>query len=302
VTVRGTSSGDARTVVTNPQGQFDVAALPSGKYQVEVQAQGFKKLNQGLTVQPSERASLDAKLDAGSASETVTVSAANGPAPDAGVVSGFIGGVAGGRVAEGTIENHNAARLSLNGKNLSPAQPATSAPAMQQAPVAAGAMASGMVTNGAISALGPVLPAFTVKDGVVQRCIGTECTPLLLPLGARAVSVAASGQTVMALDADGDVFLSNNQYPDTNGGLHWEQAKVQWLGKAVGLRLGTTPPAQPAMLLSQPSEHSAGGTTHGAVAQKRAAAPQVLPAIFELTNDRGQIWMSLDEGKTWVAK
>jgi hypothetical protein len=288
VTVRGASGGDARTVVTNPQGHFDVAALPSGSYQVEVRAPGFSTFSQPVTVQPSERASLDARLDVGSASETVSVSAASG-----GVAAGFISGVTGGTAAGAKVENHDAAGLPLNGGNFVPAAPAKSAPSTQSVTVAAQAplattepTASAVMINGALSAA-----TFPVKDGMVQRCIGTECVARILPLGARAVSAVASGQTVMALDSEGNVFLSSDQ------GEHWNQAKVQWLGTAVGLRIA--PPAQ-AEYMTQARGASATHAIHGAVAA--TPAPQVNAVTFELTNENGQVWVSSDEGKTWTAK
>lgn len=238
VTVRAVSSGEARTAVTNPQGRFDVAPLPPGTYHVEVQAQGFNTLSHELTVQPSERTSLDAKLDVGAASQTVTVSAG-------------------------------------------------AAPLTTAAPTASAMMAEDAVP-----------PAtFSVKDGVVERCIGTECASRILPLGAQAVSAAAGGQTVMALDSDGNVFLSNDQ------GEHWTPARVQWEGKAVGLRAG--PPSQPAFhgaFLSRSPGVSSATRSHGAVAGTGTAAPPASSVTFELTNDKGQVWVSSDEGKTWTAK
>ncbi len=194
--------------------------------------------SQQITVQPSERTSLDAKLEIGAASQTVTVTA--GAAP------------------------------------LTTAAPAASAMMAEDA----------------------VPPAtFSVKDGVVERCIGTECASRILPLGAQAVSAAAGGQTVMALDSDGNVFLSNDQ------GEHWTPARVQWEGKAVGLRAG--PPSQPAFhgaFLSRSPGVSSATRSRGAVAGTGTAAPPASSVTFELTNDKGQVWVSSDEGKTWTAK
>jgi hypothetical protein len=276
-------------VVTNPQGQFDVAALPSGKYQVQVAAQGFQAQTHELTVQPSERASLDAKLDVGAASQTVTVSTANSAVAD-GVVSGLAGGTASGAM----IVNRNAANVPLNGRNIVAAQPPVAAP---QRPVTSAAPAP-PATAAAVGSGNGVAPVarFAVKDGVVERCIGAECAVRILPLGARAVSVAASGQTAMALDADGDVFLSTDQ------GEHWNQAHVQWQGKAVGLRRVPDQPGEMMFMLA-PSQRSPAQAAHGAAAAKGPPpASLLIPAIFELTNDKGQVWVSSDEGKTWTTK
>ncbi len=280
VTVRAASSGAARTAVTNPQGQFDVAALPSGRYQVQVEAQGFKTLTHELTVQASERASLDAKLDVGEASQSVTVSAAN-----AAVADSLVAGAAGGNAAGGKIEKREAANFPLSGRSAAPASPPPPV-AGAAAPAAVGPVASG---NGAA----PVA-TFTVKDGVVQRCLGTECAAQILPVGARAVSAAASAQTVMALDSDGNVYLSSDQ------GEHWKQAAAQWSGRAVGLRIA--PPAQTENVTQAKGAFATTHALHGAAVAKRAPTPSVSPVTFELTNEQGKTWVSSDEGKTWTAK
>ena len=277
VTVRAASNGAARTAVTNPQGQFDVAALPSGRYQVQVEAQGFQTLTHELTIQPSERASLDAKLEVGAASQSVTVSAAN-----AAVADSLVAGAAGGNAAGAKIENRDAANFPLSGRSVAPAPPPPPA-AVAAAPAAVGPVASG---NGAA----PVA-TFTVKDGVVQRCLGTECAAQILPVGARAVSAAASAQTVVALDSDGNVYLSSDQ------GEHWTQAAAQWSGRAVGLRIA--PPAQTENMTQAKGAFTT-RALHGAAVAKRAPTPPV--TTFELTNDKGQVWVSSDEGKTWTAK
>ncbi|HEX3471326.1 MAG TPA: carboxypeptidase regulatory-like domain-containing protein, partial [Silvibacterium sp.] len=173
VTVRGASSGNTRTVLTNPQGQFDVASLPSGSYQVEVQAPGFNTFSQPVTVQPSERASLDAKLDVGAATQTVSVTASKG-----GVAAGIIGGLATSSSPTGgpMIRNRDTASVPPSGRNITPAAAPATPTLTPQAPVAAqlhpvttGPLASGMVANGAA-----LTATFAVKDGAVQRCIGTE--------------------------------------------------------------------------------------------------------------------------------
>jgi hypothetical protein len=240
VTVRAASGGEARAAVTNPQGRFGVAGLPSGTYQVQVRAQGFNTLTHDVTVQASERASLDAKLDFGAASQTVTVSAGQAP--------------------------------------LTTAAPSASAMMVQDAAPSVPALAA----------------TFAIKDGVVQRCIGSECAERILPLGARAVSVAASGQTVMALDPDGNVFLSSDQ------GEHWNQAKSQWEGRAVAVRVSQ--PAFHGAFLSRSPEVSSATRSHVAAAGNATATARVGAVLFELTNDKGRVWVSYDEGKTWTAR
>ena len=298
VTVRAKSSGASRTAVTNAQGQFDLAALPSDDYHVEVQAPGFKMFTQDMAVQPSEQANLDAKLDVGASAETVTVT------------SGVIGGLAtGSGTAGGKIPEREPSAMRMTGRNPVPATAsaeATPAPAATptpppptqpvtvsaaQTPLSIGGPSTrGLVVNGAA----PVV-AFSIKDGAVQRCFGTACVARNLPSSIRAVSAVSSGLTVMALDSDGNLFLSSDQ------GEHWEQAKVQWFGKAVGLWIEA--PGRAESLIGQAkAAPSAGASLHGALAEKQAPLVPTAGVLFHLTNEKGQAWTSSDGGKTWVAK
>jgi hypothetical protein len=285
--VRSPAIEATRTAVTDAQGRFDVAALPPGEYQVEISAPGFNTLRQPLTIQERQQASLDARLDAGSASETVTVSTGNTAlATDSASVNG-------------KITERDKAALPMNGRNAAPVAMASPPPVPQASP------ASSFASGSAPQAVGGPLPSaqvingglpvatFPVKDGIVQRCLATGCVARNLPSETKAVSTAASMRTVIALDAGGNVFLSSDQ------GEHWEQAKVQWLGKAVGIRIA--PDHAQGLHLFSPSTADALQSTHGTLVKKNAAS-SVVPATFELTNDKGQIWVSSDEGKAWVMK
>jgi Carboxypeptidase regulatory-like domain/Putative zinc-finger len=291
VSVRALSSGTTQTTVTDPRGQFDVGALPSGKYEVQVQAPGFNGFTEAVTVQPSEQASVDAKLDVGAASQTVTVA------------SGFVGGLATespSPTAKAVNKGAEPARpLPLSGRNMAAAavpappppqatQPVTVTAA--QAPIVTGPLATGAAVNGAAPAAAfPV--AFPIKDGVVLRCIGTDCVARNLPSSAKAVSAAGSGLTVMAVDSEGNLYLSSDQ------GEHWSLANMQWSGKAVSVR--TEPVLRLGVLSDKSSTAPSGESVHGAMYAKK---PPSEGAAFELTNDKGQTWVSLDEGKTWLAK
>jgi hypothetical protein len=287
VSVRALSSGTTQTTVTDPRGQFDVGALPSGKYEVQVQAPGFNGFTEAVTVQPSEQASVDAKLAVGAASEAVTVE------------SGVVGGLATespSPTAKAVDKGAEPARpLPLSGRNMAAAvapappppqatQPVTVTAA--QAPIVTGPLATEAAASDAIPAT-----AFGIKDGVVQRCIGTDCVARNLPLSAKAVSAAGSGLTVMAVDSEGKLYLSSDQ------GEHWSLANMQWSGKAVSVR--TEPVLRLGLLSDKSSTAPSGESVHGAMYAKK---PPPQGAAFELTNDKGQTWVSLDEGKTWLAK
>jgi Carboxypeptidase regulatory-like domain/Putative zinc-finger len=76
VTVRrvtGTSSIDTRT---DGKGEYNLAGLAPGRYEVQIVSPGFKQATTQIDVQPQLVARADSKLDIGAATETVTVTAA----------------------------------------------------------------------------------------------------------------------------------------------------------------------------------------------------------------------------------
>jgi hypothetical protein len=63
-------------IATTSTGNYTLANLPAGTYVLSVDATGFKKLNRpGLVVQVAETVRIDAVLEVGSSTDTVTVSA-----------------------------------------------------------------------------------------------------------------------------------------------------------------------------------------------------------------------------------
>ena len=102
VNAREVSTGKTRTVSANDAGQFDLAGLAAGRYEVQVSAAGFKVASRELTVQPRDRAVLSVNLAIGALSEVVTVTGANPmilrQAMRAGVAGGVTGGALGGVV------------------------------------------------------------------------------------------------------------------------------------------------------------------------------------------------------------
>src|SRR5579863_4130702 len=76
VEVRSTDTNVPYPTVTTDTGAYTVLRLPPGPYSVTVSAPGFKKLTRtGLAVDAGQVLPLDIKLDIGSASDAVTVSA-----------------------------------------------------------------------------------------------------------------------------------------------------------------------------------------------------------------------------------
>jgi hypothetical protein len=106
-----------------------------------------------------------------------------------------------------------------------------------------------------------------------------------LPSGLHAVSIAHAERRILAVDEAGTLYFSKDS------GEKWEKVKRQWLGRVVAVRRHEdgTGAAETA-----PAPESAGViTSPGAVSHP--------DTVFELVNDKSQVWVSQD-GKIWTAK
>ena len=112
VEVRRISTGKTRNLKTNADGQFSLAGVHPGEYELVVSAQGFQSAARQVTVGDRDRAVLKATLNVGSVTETVevngaaltvdTVTAEVGPVR-AGVMGGVGGGVINGRMFQAAM-------------------------------------------------------------------------------------------------------------------------------------------------------------------------------------------------------
>jgi len=76
VTATLTGRGTTRTVTSGAQGAYVVPLLPVGTYQISIEAKGFKTfVQQGVDLAANENSRVDAALQVGSLSESVTVTA-----------------------------------------------------------------------------------------------------------------------------------------------------------------------------------------------------------------------------------
>jgi len=74
VAAHNPSTGFTRSVQTSTQGEYRVDFLPPGEYEVQVLSKGFRSFRQtGVTLQVGQSARVDAQLQLGEASSTVTV-------------------------------------------------------------------------------------------------------------------------------------------------------------------------------------------------------------------------------------
>ena len=84
-------TGEVRRPVTTGTAEFTIANLPPGIYNLTVEKAGFRTLQEGrLELQVDQLARLELKLDVGSVSETVEVTA---PMPVLNTETGFRGDV-----------------------------------------------------------------------------------------------------------------------------------------------------------------------------------------------------------------
>src|SRR6202171_2453202 len=76
IEARNVNTGAIYQAATTETGNYTLAQLPVGPYEVTVTAAGFRKYTrQGLTVENAQTARIDVALQVGETSETVTVTA-----------------------------------------------------------------------------------------------------------------------------------------------------------------------------------------------------------------------------------
>jgi hypothetical protein len=254
-----------RRVVTDPNGRFEIGAVPPGTYVAEFSAPGFQAATRDVDVRAQDRAALFETLAPGSASEAVSVSA-----------------------AAAQLQTENAPLQStINGKEVSPLLPQEKnvtqlVPGIFSQPAQGGV--GGAMASGVGGALARSVARLSIENRSLQSCLGATCTVRVLPSGAQAVSVAFDASTALVVDANGNV------YSTSDAGAHWFAIRIQWNGKAIALEQASPP--------SGSAKQSIGGpVTTGPIAGTLAAL-----STFVLTNDLGQVWLSSDEGQTWRLK
>src|SRR6516225_5655970 len=107
VRIANTGTGVVRTVTTNASGNYVAEALPVGTYDLVVEQTGFKSFtHKGITLNVADRLTVDDRLELGSATQAVTVTAeAVQVQRETGEVSYLVGG-------------QQITELALNGRNF----------------------------------------------------------------------------------------------------------------------------------------------------------------------------------------
>ena len=99
--------GTTRAVETDARGEYVLPALPVGTYAVSVEGRGFKTFRQqGITLTANENVRVDAKLELGNVSESVSVTA---EAPLVDSRSSVVGTL---------IDSRRVTELPINGRNI----------------------------------------------------------------------------------------------------------------------------------------------------------------------------------------
>src|SRR4051794_24633713 len=75
LTLKNAETGAAFATITTPTGNYTVASLPIGSYDLTVEAPGFKReIRQGIRIQVAQNTRIDVELQVGATTESVTVS------------------------------------------------------------------------------------------------------------------------------------------------------------------------------------------------------------------------------------
>jgi len=168
---------------------------------------------------------------------------------------------------------------------MQPSPTASASAAMNSNP----ALATGLAQNAGLDA--PL-----AEDAAAAR----NAMHVVLPSGQMPVSTASLQHRLLAIDSTGALFLSGDD------GKTWELVAPQWTGHAVTLRTrpNTSGASSREALGKQATENgtpsSAASSASGA-AIGRPATQQAPGAVFEIVNESGSVWTSLD-GKTWTAQ
>jgi hypothetical protein len=167
------------------------------------------------------------------------------------------------------------------GGNARASQPASTAGASGTTGGTLGALASPMTARSIDRMADRLAASKQPSSDSTQADLEAARTALHATLlgGSTAISTASAQHLLLAVDAGGSLFLSND------AGKTWQPVLQQWTGKATLVR--SLPRPQPT-----PSD--------GAAAKPGAAAsPLAPPALFELTASDGSLWTSAD-GKSWI--
>ncbi|HVG39114.1 MAG TPA: carboxypeptidase regulatory-like domain-containing protein [Pyrinomonadaceae bacterium] len=119
ITVKNLQTGDETSATSSDEGSYTIPSLLPGRYNVTVEAQGFKKqVSENVELHTADKATIDVALEIGGVDQVVTVNESDTPLLESDTATR-------GQV----IENRRITELPLNGRN--PIMLATLAPGVQ---------------------------------------------------------------------------------------------------------------------------------------------------------------------------
>jgi hypothetical protein len=177
--------------------------------------------------------------------------------------------------------------------------------AQKAAPMLPGQSASAAGAAAAMSS-NPALDASLAQNAGIDALSAEDAAAArnamhgVLPSGQTPVSTASLRHRLLAIDNAGALFLSNDD------GKSWELVAPPWTGQAVTLRAhpNTSGASSLNTLGKQAADNITPASTTGVASGAAVGVPaarQAPAAIFEIVNDSGSVWTSVD-GKTWTAK
>jgi len=208
------------------------------------------------------------------------------------------GGSSSGRVTHGFV---GSAKAGMAPRAAMPARGANSSVASTARNGVAGSVAGTRLLSPTGAEILILVPGEHISAGSEEELAAArDAMHAALPGGQTPIFAASAQHHLLAIDAAGALFLSND------AGKTWELETPHWTGRAVALRVtpsgnGAETGKQADRQASDSAASSPQASAAGAAAVGEPQAQRAPVAQFEIVNDSGAAWTSVD-GKTWTAK
>jgi photosystem II stability/assembly factor-like uncharacterized protein len=161
-------------------------------------------------------------------------------------------------------------------------------PASANPTIAVGdALSTGADNNTSSAATAGAAIESTIESTKTSKLATLQMQPEL-PSHLPAVSIASNTRQRLAIDTAGALFRSED------AGVTWRPIPAQWAGRAV--RVGLSASQDQKMVADEAASRNAASAD-----AKRSAGLPSQSAVFQLTTDTGDLWISAD-GQTWNRK
>jgi hypothetical protein len=261
ITITPSSAGGTASAVTNSQGAWLIAGLPTGNYKAQAEASGFKTTVLDLNYDANQPSMYSFTLSPGSVSETVEVSAQNAQVQTEGTIAGGL--IAERQLSQIPINGRNVTELSTLSPGLLPRWTITSTGGLQRSfdqgktwqtvDVNANPTSSGGAASLAVMAKTSRAKA---KDKEVDKAHKQDAATLTFR------AVAATGLDVWAGGSAGALYHS------IDAGNHWTRVAAV----------------------------SSGAILTGDIVSLEFSDPQ----HGRLSTSTSEVWTTSDNGQTWL--